>query len=222
MPLYKENSNLYEVIKVSTISGQPIDATIVAPTASGALVDIGATASGNLKVSIEETKADIPVVGSAYRVAATITRPSNATPYTAGDVIGDTGGSAIITLSGAGPSGGYVLVQSIRLLIGDTVVPAGMGAFRLHFYNDTPGAMADNAPFDLASGDVGKYAGYVDLPAPQDLGSTIYTQTDYAGTLIKLSSGNTSLYAELETRNAFTPASGTVYNLRVMTVEAGA
>jgi hypothetical protein len=47
----------------------------------------------------------ITVDGNAYRSIATITRPSNATAYTAGDVVGDTGGSAIISLTAAGPSG---------------------------------------------------------------------------------------------------------------------
>ena len=167
-------------------------------------------------------------VSTAFRAAVTITRPSNTTGYTAGDVIGiaDSGtpanaGSAIITLPSIGPSGGYVLIQSVRLMIGNTTVPAGMGAFRLHLYMEAPGAVLDNAAFDLVSGDVGKYAGYVDLPAPQDLGSIIMTQADYPGTLIKLAAGSTSLFAELETRNAYTPASGTVYDLRVLTLEAG-
>ena len=170
----------------------------------------------------------LDVAGTAFRAAVTLTRPSNTTGYTAGDVIGiaDSGtpanaGSAIITLPSIGPSGGYVLVQSVRLMIANSSVPAGMGAFRLHLYMESPGAILDNAAFDLVSGDVGKYAGYVDLPTPQDLGSIIMTQADYPGTLIKLAAGSTSLFAELETRGAYTPASGTLYDLRVLTLEAG-
>jgi hypothetical protein len=161
------------------------------------------------------------VAGTAFRASVTITRPSNTTAYTAGDVVGDTGGSAIITLPSIGPSGGYVLLQSVRLLIGNTSVPSGMAGFRLHLYTASPTAIADNAAFDLVSGEVANYAGYVDLPTPQDFGSTLFTQTDYAGTAIKLASASTTLYAELETRGAYTPASGTLYNLRVMTLEAG-
>jgi hypothetical protein len=69
MPLVRENSLLYEVIKVSTVDGQ-----------------------------------SLTVDGNAYRTTATITRPSNTTAYTAGDVVGDTGGSAIISLTAAGPT----------------------------------------------------------------------------------------------------------------------
>ena len=168
----------------------------------------------------------LTVDGKAYRAAVTLTRPSNTTGYSAGDVIGvaDSGtpanaGSAIITLSNIGPSGGYVLIQSVRLMIGNTTPPAS--AFRLHLYMEAPGAILDNAAFDLVAGDVGKYAGYIDLPAPLDFGSVGVTQADYPGTLIKLAAGSTSLFAELEVRSAYTPASGTLYDLRVLTLEAG-
>jgi hypothetical protein len=167
-------------------------------------------------------------VSTAFRAAVTIERPDNTTGYTAGDVIGiaDSGtpanaGSAIITLPSIGPAGGYILVQSVRLMIGAASVPAGMGAFRLHLYTASPTAILDNAAFDLVSGDVGKYAGFIDLPAPADFGSILVSQLDYAGTLLKLAAGSSTLYAELETGGAYTPAAETLYDLRVLTLEAG-
>jgi hypothetical protein len=184
-----------------------------------ARVDIGAISDGGTSLTVDS---------KAYRAAVTVTRPSNTTAYTAGDVIGvaDSGtpanaGSAIITLASIGPSGGYVLLQSVRLLIANTSVPAGMGAFRLHLYTASPTAILDNAAFDLVSGDRAGYAGYIDLPTPQDFGSTLVTQADYCGTAIKLAAASTSLFAQLETRGAYTPASGTTYDLRVMALEAG-
>jgi len=181
------------------------------------------TDGGALRVNLggSDASGSIGVVGTAYRSAVTITRPSDTTAYTAGDVVGDTGGSAIITLSNVGPSGGWVLVQSARLMIGLSAVTSGMTGFRLHFYTASPTAIADNAAFDLVSGDVDDYAGYIDLPTPQDFGSTIVAQSDYLGTLIKLADGSTSLYAQLQTKGAFTPASATEYDLRVLTLEAG-
>jgi hypothetical protein len=163
----------------------------------------------------------LTVDGKAYRSTVTITRPSNTTAYTAGDVVGATGGSAILTLSSIGPSGGFILIQSSVLIFSDSTVPSGMGAFRVHLYNATPTAIADNAPFDLVSGDRTKYMGYIDLSAPQDLGSTIYTQVDYPGRLIKLAADSTTLFAEIETRNAYTPVSASTVELRVSTLEAG-
>ena len=163
----------------------------------------------------------ITVDGKAYRSTSTITRPSNTTAYTAGDVVGDTGGSAILTLSSIGPSGGFILIQSAALIFSDSTVPSGMGAFRIHLYNATPTAIADNAPFDLTSGDRTKYVGYIDVSAPQDFGSTIYTQVDYPGRLIKLDADSTTLFAEIETRGAYTPVSASTVELRVSTLEAG-
>jgi hypothetical protein len=171
-------------------------------------------------VTVSDGGSAITVDGKAYRSTVTVTRPSNTTAYTAGDVVGDTGGSAIITLSNIGPSGGYVLIQSVSLVFSDTSVPSGMGAFRLHLYSATPNAIADNAPFDLMSGERANYMGYIDLSAPLDFGSSLYTQTDYAGRLVKLASASTTLYAELETRGAYTPASASTIDIRVATLEA--
>lgn len=161
------------------------------------------------------------VAGTAFRSTVTITRPSNTTAYTAGDVVGDTGGSAILTLTNAGPSGGFVIVQSASLVFSDSSVPSGMGAFRVHFYSASPTAIADNAAFDLVSGERATYMGYIELPTPQDLGSTIYTQVDYPGRLIKLAAASTSIFAEIETRGAYTPVSASTVELRINTLEAG-
>jgi hypothetical protein len=170
---------------------------------------------------ISDGGSTLTVDGKAYRTTATITRPSNTTAYTAGDVVGDTGGSAIISLTAAGPTAGFVLVQSISLVFSDIVVPSGMGAFRIHMYSASPTAMADNTPFDLTSSDRATYMGYIDLPAPQDLGSTIYTQTDYPGRLIKLAAASTTLFVEIETRNAYTPVSASTVSIRMNLLEAG-
>jgi hypothetical protein len=172
-------------------------------------------------VPVADSGSSLTVDGKAYRAAVTITRPSNTTAYTAGDVVGDTGGSAIITLPSIGPSGGFVLIQSLSLVLSDSTVPSGMGAFRVHLYSASPTAIADNAPFDLASGERASYLGFVDLAAPQDLGSTIYTQVDYPGRLVKLAAASTSLFAEIETRGAYTPVSASTVELRVNTLEAG-
>jgi hypothetical protein len=161
------------------------------------------------------------VAGKAYRTTATITRPSNTTGYTAGDVVGDTNGSAIISLTSAGPTAGFVIIQSVSLVFSDSAVPSGMGAFRLHLYSASPTAIADNAAFDLLSGDRATYMGFIDLPTPADFGSTLYTQTDYSGRLIKLGAASTTLFAELETRGAYTPVSASTVAIRVNLLEAG-
>ena len=161
------------------------------------------------------------VRGGAYRTTVSITRPSNTTAYTAGALVGDTNGSAILTFTNAGPSGGFVLLQSLSLVFSDSSVPAGMGSFRLHLYSVAPTAIADNAAFDLLSGERANYMGFIDITAPQDFGSSLYTQVDYPGRLIKLATGSTSLFAELETRGAYTPVSASTIAVRMNLLEAG-
>ena len=163
----------------------------------------------------------LTVDGKSYRSTFTITRPSNATPYTAGDVVGDTSGSAIISLTSAGPAAGYVIIQSVSLVFSDSDKPNGMSGFRLHLYSASPTAIADNAVFDLVSGDRATYIGFVDLPTPADFGSSLYTQTDYTGRLIKLNAASTTLFAELETRGAYTPVSASTVAICVNLLEAG-
>jgi hypothetical protein len=174
-------------------------------------------------VPIGDNSSSLTVDGTAYGATVSFTRPANATAYSAGDVIG-TGASAdaIHTLSSIGSSGGFVVVQSIELVLGISAVPSGMSSFRVHFYDSSPTAAADNSAFDLASGDRAKYLGYVDLPAPVDLGATCFTQIDYPGKLFKLASASTSLFCEIQTIGAFTPAANSeAYILRVRTLEAG-
>lgn len=183
--------------------------------------------SGN-PIPVSDNNNSLTVDGKGYRSAVSITRPSNTTQYTAGDVIGvaDSGtpanaGSAIHTMSNIGPSGGFVLLQSAALIFSDASVISGMAGFRVHLFSSSPTAVLDNAAFDLASGDRAGYMGYFDLPAPVDLGSTIYTQADSIGRQIKLAAASTSLFAEIETRGTYTPASGSTIELRISAMEVG-
>lgn len=164
----------------------------------------------------------------ASESTVTITRPSNTTAYTAGDVVGiaDSGtpanaGSAIHALTGVTASDRYVVLQEVQLLIHVASVPSGMAGFRVHFYNASPTAILDNAAFDLVANDRAKWLGAVDLPTPVDRGSTLTTSVTYPGNVFKLASGSTSLYVQLETLGGFTPTSGAVKTLRARFVEAG-
>lgn len=236
MPLVKIDNQLYEEYairqidgvvnaEISNTSGTPIPISDAGGsiTVDGPLTDAQLRASG---VVVTDGSSSLTVDGRAFRSTVSITRPNNATAYSAGDVIGiaDAGtpanaGSAVHTLTSVGPSGGYILVQSASLFVDSAVVPAGMAAFRVHMYRSQPTAILDNAAFNLVSGDRSGYMGYIDLPTPVDLGDTIYTQTDYPGRLVKLDNAN--MFVEIETRGAFTPSSGAVVEFRMSTLEAG-
>lgn len=186
---------------------------------------VGADGQGRTVSPVDPLPVDNPggsltVDGKAYRSTVSFNRPANTTAYSAGDVIGGAS-SAIHTLSAVGPSGGFILLQSMALLIGNAAVPVGMGGFRVHIYSTSPTAVADNAVFNLSSAERAAYMGFVDLGTPQGLGGTIYTQTDYIGRLVKLAAASTSLFVEIETRGGYTPESGTAYELRMSALETG-
>jgi hypothetical protein len=139
----------------------------------------------------------------AYKSQPTITRPANTTAYSAGDVVG-----GAITFSDIGLQGGrHILLTSADLRIDVSAIPSGMTSFRLHLYRETPpSALADNAAWDLPSGDRAAYRGYIDLGSPADVGSTLFCQVDQINKHVKLHSGETSLYGYLVTNGGFTPA----------------
>lgn len=149
----------------------------------------------------------------------TFTRPNDTTAYAAGDVVGAT--AAAIEF---GPffyplAQRPVTVRAAELRIDATAVPSGMSFFTLHLYSATPpSALADNAAFDLPSGDRSVYLGSVVIGTPVDLGSTLYVRADNLNVDVELT--GTALYGYLVSSAAWTPAAQTVFTvtLHVMAV----
>lgn len=134
-----------------------------------------------------------------FKSQPTVTRPANTTAYTAGDVVG--GAFEFVGI----PSMEQLLLTSGALSIDVSAIPSGMTSFRFHFYDRTPpSAIADNAAFDLPSGDRPYYQGYMDVGSPADVGSTLYCQVDSVNRHLK--SGATGLWCYMVTNGAFTPA----------------
>lgn len=158
------------------------------------------------------------ISGKGYVSQTTITRPADTTAYTAGDVVGAT--AAAITFADIGASFGSIVITDADLRIDVSSVPAGMTSFRLHLYNETPpSALADNAAWDLPSGDRASYLGYVDIGTPEDVGSTLFVQTD--GTAVKTVQMKTpNLYGYLVTNGGFTPTSAAVKSIRLCALGA--
>jgi hypothetical protein len=151
-----------------------------------------------------------------------VTRPDNATAYTAGDMIGvaDSGtpanaGSAILEFANIGPAAGAaILLVDWSLMISLNAIPSGMTGFRMALYNAAPDAKLDNDAWDLSSsGDRSKYLGFIDMGAPADLGSTLFAQVQNVPKQVQLV--GTSLFGVLRTLGAYTPASQTVYTPKI-------
>lgn len=211
---------------ITTLDGS-VDAVTTAVAAVGATL----TASSVTQLGVR-TIAQSPAVNiasdqivnvdqktTAHDITVAITRPSDATPYTAGDVVGDvTAGHGKLTFAGvAKTGGGPVMVTGAHIRFDNNVAPAT--AYRLHLYASAPAgtALADNVAFDLPSTDRDAYLGWVDIPAPVLLGSTAFTQALNVGLQLKLTTAD--VYGYLQVLSAYTPGNGVVYKVTLHTLE---
>lgn len=149
-------------------------------------------------------------------VSDTQTRPANETAYTELDVVGD---GTNLAFDFAGVKTSMQIIAGARLRFDKNVVPSGMGTFRLHLYNAAPTAIADNAAFNVPEADRAKYLGYITIPTPVDLGDTIWAQVDNVNFMAKCAAGMSTLYGILQTVEAWTPASGDVFNVELEAIQ---
>lgn len=171
----------------------------------GGTADAAATAgsTGSISAKLRTLTGQLPST-SGGSVQLTITRPANATAYTAGDCIG--AAAAALTFATGMTSGQRVMIAGVDFEYDVAALPAGMTTCRLYLYSVTPpSAFADNGAWDLPSGDRASFLGYVDLGQLVDLGSTLFVQTDNVNKAIQLS-GSANVFAYLVTNAGFTPA----------------
>ena len=131
---------------------------------------------------------------------ATNTFTPAAAAYLAGDIM-----QGAREFTNVGPAGGgEVLIVNTRLQVSETAVQSGETSYTLHLYTVTPpSALADNAVWDLPSGDRASYVGSVTLGAVVDLGSTLYVEQTGLTKAIRVPAGG-SLFGYLVTNGAFT------------------
>ena len=138
----------------------------------------------------------LPVAGQAYSASATFT------PAAASHVTPDVNGGAQTFALGA-ISGSRIMITSASLKIDGGTAEAT--AWRLHLYNVTPpSALADDATFDIPSGDRASYLGYVDLGTAVDAGSTQWVEVNGINKQLKLA--GTGLFGYLVNLTTLTPA----------------
>lgn len=149
------------------------------------------------------------------------TRTADTNAYTANDVIGTntSAGGAVMTLTPTvapfGTLGGEVLITSATLEIDDTAVISGETSYNLYIYSSAPGSnLADNAAFDIPSGDRAVLLGKISLGSPVDEGSTLYVQSDGINKQITVPAGDV-LSAYLVTVGGYTPPSARPYKVRI-------
>jgi len=123
-----------------------------------------------------------------------------ATAYSAGDIM-----QGAVEFTNIGPTlGGDVLITNARLRVDASAVQSGETSYTLHLYSVTPpSALADNAAWDLPSGDRTSYLGSVALGAPVDVGSTLWVETTGINKQITVPTGG-SVFGYLVTVGGFT------------------
>lgn len=152
-------------------------------------------------------------MGDSGKSEASFTRPDNTTAYTALDVCATA--TTNLTFSDVMKvSGNTFKIVGATLEIDKNAVPAGMTSFVLHLYDAAPTLIADNAPFNLPSGDRDKYIGNITLTTPVDIGDTLWSQNSpsMAGKLVAK-----DLFGILVTTTGWTPASEDVFKVTIYT-----
>lgn len=141
-------------------------------------------------------------IDGTYNQAPTATFTPTATAYGGGDVI--EGAKAFV---GAGPSaGGAVLLVGTVLEVAHTALIASEAGYTLEIYSVTPpSALADNAVWDLPSGDRASHLASIALGTPVDKGSTLKVEQDFAASKMLAVPVGGSLFGYLVTAGAFTP-----------------
>lgn len=141
--------------------------------------------------------------GTGYTVLDNgVSASATFTPAAASHVAGDVHGGAKEFALGA-VSGSRLKINSVSLEIDGATVETT--AWVLYLYSVTPpSAYADDAAWDLASGDRASFLGKVDIAQVVDLGSTLWIETHNIGKQVKLA--GTSVFGYLVNATTLTPA----------------
>lgn len=139
---------------------------------------------------------------------ASFTRPTNTTGYALGDAVSNSD-SATTPLEFAGVSkSGYITKVAVQTDQATFSTP-----LRVHFFTAAPTAANDNAAFTTTYAEAGRYLGSVDTPGGGSAGVATNSEARLAFT--RASQEGSKLYALVEARGAFTPASGQKFTIHI-------
>lgn len=157
------------------------------------------------------------VGGMAQIVGGTFTRPSDTTAYASGDLVANsvTAGSVVpITVNAARITNGTGMIRRVRLLKSSTSTTNA--SFRVHFYRNSPTPTnGDNGAW-LTTESI--YIGSVDITIDKvfsDGAKGIGTPNNGSEINFDASANTNKIFALIEARAAYTPASAEVFTLAV-------
>lgn len=157
--------------------------------------------------------------------ASAFTRPSNTTAYASGDLVANSVTNTSVTpisLALARTEGGTVQIRRARLL--KSQAGTTNAAFRVHFFTSSPTVTnGDNGAFEPAAH--AGYVGSVDIPNANFVGFTAGAQGNGAPLVgqeitATAASGSKVIYALVEAKAAYTPASAETFTLTVEALQS--
>lgn len=157
-------------------------------------------------------------------ITASFSRPGNGTTYAADEVVTDAG-PTIITFEDIVREG-----PQSALIVGATLVcsqnPALKGDFRLFLFDTAVAMEADNAAWDPSDAEMATCLGYVDFGdepesggASGGTGNVIYQALGLNIPIVAPSDGVFDIYGILVVRNAYVPASGETFTIRLHVIQ---
>ncbi len=159
-----------------------------------------AVMAASMPVVIASDQSPVAARGTAFTATTTLTRPDNATQYTAGDVV--VGLLTFASVGRANGAGAYVL----NARVAESVAPAATGSFKLWLFNAAPTVAADNAVFAPTDAQMLTCLGMIQLDGAHKLSvNTLYIPSSFTPLYVKCAAGVTTIYGVLTDAIGYTP-----------------
>jgi hypothetical protein len=154
------------------------------------------------------------ISGIALFSSDSFTRPANTTTYASGELVANsaTAGSVVpLSYPTVTTPGGIARIDAVRIRKSGTTTTNAL--FRVHLYNTIPTvASGDNAAFSTSGS--GTYIGAYDVSVDRAFTDGACGRGVALSTApIEFITNNGTLYAAVEARGAYTPASGEVFEI---------
>lgn len=197
-------------------------------TAIGVQAEVGsASGAGGPQPSAGSTSVTpatdaIFTVGGVTSVASqSFARPADTTAYAAGDLVANNTTAANVTppaLVVGRVAAGSGILRRLRLFKSSTSLVNAQ--FRLHLFRDAAPTVSNGDNGVLLSSGVGNYLGRADITMDQAFTDGAWGSTDllFTDMQFKLTTGQ-SIYALIEARAAYTPASGETFTIRAEVIQ---
>ena len=174
-----------------------------------------ATAHANEVVTKTGSVVNATLIGQGAQASDTITLDAGVAAHSALDVISTAAGE-VLEFASLGTASSSICILGAKLKYGHSAVPTSSAGYRLHLYNASPTAIADNAAFNVPSADLAKYIGYIDLSTLVDLGDSCASCDNNINFMAKLV--GTGLYGILQCLAGETPEASKVFTITLNSV----